>query len=162
RYEFSDAGAVITVSGAGAGPAFADAQGAGTNTVTVKSAFITSIAIDTDDLSDFVTIRSTAVPTSVTSTGGNDTVRLGDAGSVQGITAPVNVSNSAALTDLVIDDSADATGRTVTLSDSAVTGLAPADLNFTSTDIGSLTVSGGTGGNTFTVTNTLFSSTTTL
>jgi Domain of unknown function (DUF4394)/Calx-beta domain len=162
RYEFTDAGAVITVSGAGAGPAFADAQGAGTNTVTVKSAFITSIAIDTDDLSDFVTIRSTAVPTSVTSTGGNDTVRLGDAGSVQGITAAVTVSNPAALTDLVIDDSTDATGRTVTLSDSSVTGLAPAALNFTSTDIGSLTVSGGTGGNSFTVTNTLFSSTTTL
>src|SRR5262245_6009783 len=69
RYEFTDNGATITVSGAGAGAAGADVQGAGTNTVTAKASFLTSILIDTGDLADFVTIRSTAVPTNVTTTG---------------------------------------------------------------------------------------------
>src|SRR5947208_9938020 len=43
RYEFTDNGGPITVSGAGAGPAGANVQGAGTNTVTGLTFFITAI-----------------------------------------------------------------------------------------------------------------------
>src|SRR5437762_14277884 len=39
RYEFTDNGAPITVSGAGSMPAAANAQGAGTNTVTALTSF---------------------------------------------------------------------------------------------------------------------------
>jgi hypothetical protein len=163
RYEFTDAGAPISVSGAGA--AGANAQGAGTNTVTALAAFLTSITIDTGDLSDFVKIQSTAVPTTVTTTGigaDNDTVTLGDAGSVQGITATVNVTNLNALTTLVVDDSADPTGRTATLSDTSITGLAPGVITYDPAAIGDLTVNGGLGVDTFTVANTIAGSTTTL
>jgi hypothetical protein len=170
RYEFTEAGSnpVITVSGAGA--AGADAQGAGTNQVTALSAFITSIAIDTDDLADFVRVASTAVPTTVTTAGaGSDTVTIGDAGSVQGITAAVTVMNPDSLSTLVVDDSADPTGRAVTMSEAAITGLAPAAINYNANEIGNtdptlpgLTVNGGTGADTFTVTNTIFSTITEL
>jgi hypothetical protein len=161
RYEFTDPGAVITVSGAGSG----SAQGAGTNTVTVLAASLTSISIDTGDLSDFVKIKSTAVPTTVTTTGpgaDNDTVTLGDAGSVQGITATVNVTNLNALSSLVVDDSADPTGRTATLSDTGITGLAPGAITYDANAISDLTVNGGLGVDTFTVANTIGNSTTTL
>jgi hypothetical protein len=162
RYEFTDNGAPITVSGTPAVLANADVQGAGTNTVTAKASFLTSITIDTGDGSDFVTIRSTAIPTNVTTTGtgsDNDAVTIGNAGSVQGITAPLSVSNANDLSTLVVDDSADAAARTVTLSDTTIAGLAPADITFAPNSLGdvspasALTVKGGTGGNTFTVTD---------
>src|SRR5262245_9565589 len=171
RYEFTDNGAPITVSGAGTGAADADVQGAGTNMVTAKSSFLTSITIDTGDLADFVTVRSTAIPTTVTTTGtgdDNDTVTLGNAGSVQGITGTVHVANDNALSTLLVNDSADPTGRNVTMSDTTIHGLAPADITYDSTAIGDvggvpgLTVNAGTGGDTFTVTNTIFNTTTTL
>src|SRR5262249_28613761 len=171
RYEFTDNGATITVSGTGAGPAFADVQGAGTNMVTAKASFLTSITIDTGDLADFVTIRSTAVPTTVTTTGtgdDNDTVTIGNAGSVQGITGTVHVANDNALSTLIVNDSADPIGRNVTMSDTTIHGLAPADITYDSTAIGDvggvpgLTVNAGTGSDTITATNTIFNTTTTL
>jgi hypothetical protein len=164
RYEFTDNGAVITVSGTGALPANADVQGAGTNMVTAKASFLTSITIDTGDFADFVKIRSTAVPTTVITTGtgdDNDAVTVGNAGSVQGITAVVHVTNVNALSTLVVDDSADVTARTVTVSDTTIHGLAPADITYDAAALGDvngspgLTVNGGTGGNTFTVSNTI-------
>src|SRR5262245_28969051 len=171
RYEFTDNGAPITVSGAGTGAADADVQGAGTNMVTAKSSFLTSITIDTGDLADFVTVRSTAIPTTVTTTGtgdDNDTVTLGNAGSVQGITGTVHVANDNALSTLLVNDSADPTGRNVTMSDTTIHGLAPADITYDPAAIGDvgglpgLTVNAGTGSDTFTVTNTIFGTTTTL
>jgi Calx-beta domain/RTX calcium-binding nonapeptide repeat (4 copies) len=166
RYEFTDNGAPITVSGAGAGAAAADVQGAGTNMVTAKASFLTSITIDTGDLADFVAIRSTGVPTSVTTSGtgaDNDTVTIGGGtGGVQGITGPVNVTNVNALSSLTVDDGGNATGRVVTMSDTTVHGLAPADITYDPAAISDFTVNGGSGADTFTVTNTIFSTTTTL
>src|SRR5262249_22146411 len=132
---------------------------------------LTSITIDTGDLADFVTIRSTAVPTNVTTTGtgdDNDTVTIGGPGGVQGITGTVHVANDNALSTLIVNDSADPTGRNVTMSDTTIHGLAPADITYDSTAIGDvggvpgLTVNAGTGSDTFTVTNTIFGTTTTL
>lgn len=171
RYSFTDNGAPITVSGAGAGASAANAQGAGTNTVTAAAAFLTSITIDTGDLADFVTIKSTAIPTAVTTTGtgdDNDTVTLGDSGSVQGITGTVSVANSNALSRLIVDDSADTTARTVTMDDTTLHGLAPANITYDPNAIGDVggaagfTVSCGSGGNHFTINNTIFGATTTL
>jgi hypothetical protein len=170
-YTFTDNGAPITVSGAGAGPLAANAQGAGTNTVTVLASFLASISIDTGDLADFVNIKSTGVPTTVTTSGtgdDNDTVTIGNAGTVQGITAMVNVANVNALSRLIIDDSADTTGRTVTINDTTVHGLAPANITFDATAIGDvggapgLTINGGSGGNHFTINNSIAAATTTL
>jgi hypothetical protein len=165
RYQFTDNGAVITVSGAGSGAGGANDQGAGTNAVTFQASFITSISIDTGDLADFVTVQSTSVPTTVTTSAtgdANPTVTLGNAGSLQGIMAPVTIGNANALSTVVLDDSADPTGRTVTVSDTAVTGLAPAPINYTAADLGALTVNGGTGRNNFTVTDTILNITSVL
>jgi Domain of unknown function (DUF4214)/Calx-beta domain len=161
RYEFTDTSATITAAGAGSGAGQGDAQGSGTNTVTVRAPFVTGITINTGDMSDFVTVRSTAVETEVTSTGGVEEVNLGG-GNVQGITGKVFVVNEGSssndVTDLTIDDSADTVGRPATISDSAVTGLAPGDLTYRTSDIDFFTVNGGSGGNRFTVTNSIFGS----
>src|SRR5207247_2487591 len=70
----------------------------------------------------------------------------------------VNVYGAGA-TDLYVDDDADDTGRTATLNDGSITGLAPATISWTPSSsftggVTSLHVHGGSGGNTFTVANT--------
>jgi hypothetical protein len=85
---------------------------------------------------------------------GSDSVHLGKAGSVQTISGPVTIQGGPELFDLTIDDSADLVGRSVTISPTAVFGLAPAAIRFDQTSLGTLTMNGGPGGNTFTVTNT--------
>jgi hypothetical protein len=169
-YELTDTANTISVSGNQMG----SVQGANTNTVTVPAALLTSISIDTGDLADSVTIASTAVPTSVKTTSTNQdahpAITIGNAGSVQGITAPVSISNANALSTLVVDDSADPTGRTVILNAATIVGLAPAAINYDASALGNvgtppvpaLTVDGGTGGNSFTLGNTIFNATATL
>src|SRR5262249_20330678 len=103
-------------------------------------------------------VQSTAGPLSIFSTGGGglDTVNVGNAGSVQGILGAVTVTNLASFTRLNVDDSSDPISRNVTLSASGLTailsGLAPAPIDYPTTAINSLTVRGGSGGNTFTIT----------
>ncbi len=79
---------------------------------------------------------------------------VGKAGSVQGIAAMVTVRNTLGLSSLIVDDSADPAGRAATINAAGITGLAPAAINYTAADLRSLTVNGGTGGNTFIVTTT--------
>jgi hypothetical protein len=102
--------------------------------------------------------------------GGNTTVNVGYNGSVQGILATLNLENPPAFNSITLDDSADPTARTVTLSSfnpngadsegnndiwGRVRGLsASADINFEYLDTASLTINGGSGGNTFTVNST--------
>jgi hypothetical protein len=100
---------------------------------------------------------------------GSTTVTVGNAGSVQGIAGTLNIENPPSFTTITLDDSADATGRTVTLStlgtnpnDSEhntdswgrVTGLAPGVINYEYGDTRSLTINGGSGGNSFVVSAT--------
>src|SRR5581483_951882 len=91
---------------------------------------------------------------------------VGAAGSVQGVQGTLNVENPASLNALVVDDSADSAARTVTLStfapnpsDSegnndpwgAISGLAPAAINYEYADTAGVTISSGTAGDTFNV-----------
>jgi hypothetical protein len=91
---------------------------------------------------------------------------VGDAGSVQNIQGDLTIQNRPAFTTLNVDDSADAVGRTVTLGTVAIpddggndtaaagqiSGLAPALINYEYADTASpVTISGGSGGNTFVV-----------
>jgi hypothetical protein len=103
---------------------------------------------------DTVTVQKTTGPLVVNGQDGADAVTIGDAGSVRGIVAPVTVTNALNFTDLTVDDSADAGARMATITPAAVTGLAPAAINYVQADLSALTVNGGTGGNVFTVTNT--------
>ncbi len=96
---------------------------------------------------------------------GTDTVTLGGSTAaplgMQGLTGTINVGNAVGLTNLVLDDSQDTAGQTALLfndgTNGAVTGLSPATINYSDGDggISSLTVNGGSGGNTFTVDGTL-------
>jgi Ca2+-binding RTX toxin-like protein len=102
-----------------------------------------------------VTQTPTGGPTTIVdANGGTDTATIGNAGSVKGINAPVTVQNSGAAGSiaLTVDDSKDASARTPTLSNTQLTGLAPALIAFSNLKV--LTVNGGTGGNSFTLTNT--------
>ena len=103
---------------------------------------------------DTVNVQATTGPLNIFGQHGIDTVMIGNAGSVQAIMGAVSVSNAAGLTDLTIDDSADAVGRMATLTAAAITGLAPAMISFVALDLRSLLIEGGGGGNTFTVADT--------
>ena len=132
--------------------------GTGGNTFTVANT-PTGVAKPTTTLNsgtgaDTVTVQATTGPLTVEGQNGLDTVTIGNAGSVQGIMAPVSVSNQKSFTALSVDDSADAVARMATITAAAITGLAPAAINYVENDLSSLTVKGGTGGNTFTVMDT--------
>jgi hypothetical protein len=112
------------------------------------------------------TVKVLATPATVTTDAvGNAsaTVQVGNAGSAQGIHGPLNVENPPSSTAATVDDSADATGRTATLSIFApnsqdsetngdpylkVQGLAPGDINLEVANSAGLTLKGGTGMNT--------------
>jgi Immunoglobulin I-set domain/Dockerin type I domain len=141
----------------GLAPALIRYEYADTSSVTVRTG--TGIAT--------INVLATGVTTNLVGNGTfsvHDTVNVGDAGSVQGIVGTLNIENPPSFDALTIDDSADTTGRTValgssTLSDGSpsgyVRGLAPADVNYEYADIASpITINGGSGGNTFTVTDT--------
>ena len=95
---------------------------------------------------------ATGVPTNLSTSGGNDTVNVGNAGSVQGILGALNVQNPPSFDTINVNDSADATARTVTLSTftsgglpwGAITGLAPAAINYRYGDTTSVSVTTGT------------------
>jgi hypothetical protein len=96
------------------------------------------------------------VATTVTSSGraGDvETVTLHGAQGVQAILGTVDVENPnayrGARTNLVIDDTGDTKGRAGHLLDGRLTGLAPATITWGA--VSSLTVTGGSGGNSFTV-----------
>src|SRR5262249_10284178 len=92
--------------------------------------------------------------------GGADQVNIGNAGSVQQIGGTVTILNAPSLSTITVDDSADGVARTVThdtftpagdLPHGRITGLAPAVIQYRYNDALSVTVQGGTAGNTFNV-----------
>jgi hypothetical protein len=94
----------------------------------------------------------------------NDTVTIGSNGSVAAIAGNVNVANGSGQTQLVVDDHNDTTGRSVGVTNNAVTfSNMPGKVNYTGASpnsggvmvgVSSLVVDGGSGSNTFTVSST--------
>jgi hypothetical protein len=106
---------------------------------------------------DSVNVQGTANPLTVQGQAGSDTVVIGSlapalGGTLAGITGAVTVKNASGSTALTIDDSGDVAAKTATMTSSALTGLAPAVINYA--NLSALTVDGGSGGNTFTVAST--------
>src|SRR4051794_34239687 len=158
RLEVTDTSAVETVtldhSGSTTfvnGQGFADSQITNGILITVGTG-----------VGNFDTVNILATVTPVPGDGQFDlgNFNLGKAGGVQGILAPVNMTHfhGDGFGHLAVNDSADTVARTVTMNDAngvgTISGLAPAVITYDSTGIGDLTVSGGSGGNTFTVLNT--------
>jgi Ca2+-binding RTX toxin-like protein len=106
---------------------------------------------------DTVNVAATGVP--VTLAGQTaETVTVGaGSNSVQSILGTVSIVNSSGQTSLTVNDSADSTARNVTLGTftppndtawSSIAGLAPANIDYRNSALASVTINGGTGGNT--------------
>jgi hypothetical protein len=97
--------------------------GGGGNHFTVESTvFQATTTLNTGSGSDSVNVRKTELYGGLTidGDGGNDSVNLGG-GLVTGLLAPVTIGNSAGHTALMVDDSGDATGRTVAITAGQIT-----------------------------------------
>jgi FG-GAP-like repeat len=96
---------------------------------------------------------------------GPDTINVGDATGVQDIQGQLDI-NGSSTTHVVLNDQPDATAQTVTLTNTGVTGLAPSLPLYANvidyTNLASLTILGGLGGNTLDVASTAFGTTTNL
>jgi hypothetical protein len=154
---FTDTAEKIHVTGPGA----IHCTGNGTNQVTCFGALsISSIAVDGVDGNDTVTVNRMDVPTTISHSGlGALTVNVGDPfQGVSLISAPVTINGVAfATTNVNVDNSADAGNHPgVTLSNTGITGLGPAAINYFQAGFGTLnvTVTGGKGNNSYDVKNT--------
>jgi hypothetical protein len=128
-------------------------------TIFYKYADTQSVHVTTGFAAGTVDVAQTQVPTYI-SNNGRDNVNVGNAGSVQGILGDLYINDSPSYNTLYIDDSADATARTVSLSTftpsgdtpwGQVSGLAPANINYEYGDTSALSLTTGTGTNTVNV-----------
>jgi hypothetical protein len=112
------------------------------------------ITIETGDGDDVVHILSIPSATSISNSGGLDSVDIGSAEAGLGkIAGPLTFATAAgASIALSVDDAADTEGRTATLSAGSLTGLSPAAISWDQASLAALTIQGGSGGNTFLVT----------
>src|SRR5262249_33490717 len=119
--------------------------------------------LNTDNGVDTVNILNTKAGVLILVNGSNqDTVNVGENGSVQGIVAPVTLQNPTSHNTINIDDSADAAARSVLLgtfvSNGALWGevaaLAPATIYYRNDATQSLHVTTGVGADNITVAQT--------
>jgi Ca2+-binding RTX toxin-like protein len=137
-----------------------------TGPITYTVADTQELDLTTGQQTDSLNVLSTAVATFLlcNSDGNSDEVRVGDAGSVQGITGPLSIycgGSSDGGCNITIDDSADATARAITLDNSstknfeqAVFGLAPAEIDYDSQTTFAIIVNLGSGGSSTTINRT--------
>jgi hypothetical protein len=133
--------------------------GSGGNTFNVQDTpyLYSNTYLSTGSGNDTVNVYATLSPLYVNNPGGLDDVYVG-LGSLTNIYGLVDVVGAGA-TNLFPNDSSDTTGRTVSLYNGYLTGLAPANIYWTPTSSASggvigVHVWGGSGGNTFNIYNT--------
>ncbi len=136
-------------------------SGHGQNTYTVTGTpAASSTTLNIGDGVEAAHVQAASTPLTVLTNsgnggGGNDVVTLGNAGRLAGLTATVGVANGVSKDRLIVDDSADSADHpNVIIGTTGITGLAPAALSFNSSWISTLTVLGGSGNNSYTVTGT--------
>jgi hypothetical protein len=119
--------------------------------------------INTGFKDDSVTVRGTTGPLTINGETGNDFVHVGGGiGSVQQIRGEVTVTNSGAFTSFDVDDSQDAKGHGTSMGLSTIggvlfgtiDGLAPARIKYVAGDVSAVSVKGGSGGNSFHISDT--------
>ena len=124
---------------------------------------VTSVTINGGGGANTFNVLSTAALAPLTINGGigsNDTVQIGNSGSLAGIAGDVSVANKSGHTAVVVDDDADTVSRTATITSNSVTGLSAGAINYTTATIAggdgvsSVTVDGGKAANTFNVLST--------
>src|SRR5262249_48682567 len=124
------------------------AGGSGADTFTVNNptpaAGLTTLNVNggaTSGVTFNVKTTPSPVTTNVLGAGNNVTVTVGNASSVQGILGALSLDNSSgAHSNITVDDSADTTARTFTLTSSTIQTLAPGTISYVAADTQSLTV----------------------
>ena len=115
--------------------------------------------VTTGSGNDTVEVFETGVPTNLSTSGGHDTIDVGNDDSVQGIRAALTIQNPPSLDTIIVNDAADTAARTATLSTFAsgganwgsITGLAPAAINYKYDDTTSVAIETGLGNDTVNV-----------
>jgi hypothetical protein len=130
-------------------------SGGDTFNVADTGATLLSTTINTGTGANHVNVRGTSSPLNVVGHGGSDTVTVGSlapllGGTLANIHAAVNVSNTTNSTALIVDDSGDAVFRSVTVASNSVQFSGRAPIRFFA-GVKSVDVSGGTGGDAFTL-----------
>jgi Ca2+-binding RTX toxin-like protein len=138
--------------------------------INYSGSFGGDINLSTPGANTTLTVQSAAANTvtNIVSNGATN-VTVGNSGSVQAIAGTLNLENPPNFDTIVLDDSADSTARSVTISSlgtnpadsqgnsdpwGQISGLAPGVINFEYPDTTSLTVNAGGGNNTFHVQGT--------
>ncbi len=133
--------------------------GSGGNTFTINGTIPgQNNTFDTGFGSDRVVLQATAIGSVVNIHGQNgfDLVNIGNGNSYQNILgSAVNISNSGSFSNVVVDDSNDgAASHNVLTTVGSLTGLTPnGPINYTTNDVSSLTIKGGSVGDNFTISN---------
>jgi hypothetical protein len=117
------------------------------------------ITLNTGTLHDVVNVFGTDAADPVTVNTGNalgsDVVNVGSNHRLDFIAGPLTINNAHGAAKVSIDDSLNSTSHAnVVLSGTSLTGLAPGPINFGPNALAGLTITEGSGNNTFTVANT--------
>jgi hypothetical protein len=132
--------------------------GATYNVLSTEGATMTSIVGGVSG--DVFNVQATSGPLRIDGTDSTngllDTVNVGSlapalGGTMAGIQGALSIGSSMNKINIDLDDSGDTTGRAVTVTGSAVTGLAPAEIDYTSSQVNDLIILGGNGADTFTL-----------
>jgi hypothetical protein len=141
----------VTIKGNGGGDSF-------NLNVTTAAVGLSSLAVDATVGAVSSTFNVVAVPVAVSLVGGGtDTANVGT-GSAESISSPVSISDPSGLIAVNVNNSAGVTSRFVTLSATSTTdtisGMTASTITGQTGDLASLSLSGGSAGNTFVVAST--------
>jgi hypothetical protein len=125
--------------------------GSGGNTFTVQdTAFPTVTRLNTGSGNDSVLVQATVGPLNIDGDGGSDSVTLrGPVVTEDALGGPVTLADTGGMAAVVFDDSGDATAQEFKLTDNAVKTAGIPEITFQPSQISSLSILGGSGGNTF-------------
>lgn len=163
-YTITDTGETITLT---AGALAAGWTNIDPNTVTGPNINVIAFTVDTGDLDDSVSVDSLQHQLTIdTGSGAGNTVLVGGLAGIgaQAVFAPVDVASTGGAVALTIDDADNAFPGffPIHLDADRVRDLILYDISFVPADLSSLDVLGGSGGNSFVVTDTVAGITTTL
>ncbi len=136
-------------------------EGLGPNAIEYQYYDTRSVSVQTGTGTNVLNVQDTRVPLSLEGHSDSTSVNIGNAGRVQSIQGPVMITNPLHHIALTVDDSNDTMARTVAMSIASANGngtihvSGSADITYTSSDTRWVAVNGGSGGNTFTITETM-------
>ncbi|HEV8291248.1 MAG TPA: hypothetical protein VGP94_04975, partial [Tepidisphaeraceae bacterium] len=114
------------------------------------------LEIHTGTVDEVATIfGSSAFDTTIIGTGGAKTINFFNGNSLNPLSKPLTIENTAGQSVISIDGSGDTTPRNFTITNTGVTGVGAGSILFDQSDISSLSLVGGNGGNTYNIVSTI-------